>query len=218
MQEMVLRFKRERRLNGLDDVLTFGFVRIYKTAFIFICTLSLLALAGCSGGDDFKKVETSSTEATVPSRTPTLKQPCSLMTPTIAALTLNIAEKNLDPADGTPVSEEILRCKYSALSDDNELYIVLNIYVYKTQEAFDKVKEANKGKKITTEVDGGFSYVRSNKREVEYFVGAYKGRNRVGVSASIGVTDPEGSLTEDQIALPTLDTLATQVGKILAKV
>lgn len=188
---------------------------------LFLIALLLFASACSDGkdrGDGFKSTKTEPTKATTPSKTPTLKQACSLTSVETAASLLGTTTKKLGDPEASEPEVGTLRCRYAATSDDKKFYLVLNIYVYQKQISYDLVEEVNKGKKIETSVDDGFYFIKTTKLESERFVAARRGKDRVGVSASIAVIDPKDELKEEDITLPEISLIATQVGLILSKV
>lgn len=199
---------------------TLSNLKILFIAVIF-CLVLVLVL-GCSDdkdlGDGFRSTKTEPTTSTTLSKTPTLKQPCSLVSSKTAASILGVETDELDDPESSTPEVGTLRCRYSTTSDDKRLFVALNIYVYEKQISYDLVKQVNKGKKIETSVDEGFYYVKTTKLESERFVAARSGKNRIGVSASIAITNPGEELTSEQINLPEIDVIATQVGLILSKV
>lgn len=188
---------------------------------IVLVGLFALVASSCGGSDDkgdgFKPTKTDPTKATLPSDTPTLSQPCSLVSIETASTILDVPQDLLDDPESSEPSEGTLRCRYSAISADSTLFLVLNVYVYTTQDAYDSAKEFNKGIDIETSVDGGFTFENTTTTESERFVAARDGGNRIGVSASIAITDPDEELTPDQITLPDVNELADQVGTVLFK-
>lgn len=192
------------------------------TLIVFLFLLPVAALSSCSDdkdrGDGFRVTETKTTAETKPSKEPTLTQPCSLLSKAQAAEILGTTEEKLgDPESSTP-ADDTLRCRYDAISDDQKLYLVLNVYVYETQKAYDQVKKVNKGTDIETSVDEGFYYDLTSSRESERLVAARDGKSRVAVSSSIAVINADDELTPDQITLPSVNSLASQLGIILSKV
>lgn len=192
-------------------------MKILRNFLVVIPIIIALCLTACGDNNEsFKSVKTEPTQSTVPSSEPNLDQPCSLVDAQTAATLLKVPLEKINEPDVTE-GNDFLKCRYDALSDDNELFIAFNIYIFKSKDAFDRVNSANDGKSINTELDGGFSYIRANKRESERFVGAYQGDIRIGISASIALTQPKGELKSEQIILPSLEELATQVGLVISK-
>jgi hypothetical protein len=189
-------------------------MRCLKIAAIFICIACFLV--ACSKDKGFKESK-STTTTTLPSSTPTLKQPCSLMSVDKAAKTLNISAKKIDHPESSG-ARHTLRCKYAAISDDEKLYLTLNIYIYATQDAFDQVRHDNQASSIESNVDEAFSYTTQNSRQAERLVAARQGNKRIGVSASIAVINSQDKLSNSQITLPSNNDLAVQVGLLLASV
>lgn len=195
--------------------------QIYFSIFLAVLTVLLIAILANSCGNDndgFESSQTSSTKDTLPSKTPTIEQPCSLITIETAASILGTTIEKLEKPESSQPDKETLRCRYSAISDDQKLFLVLNVYVYKTQSSYDLIEKANKGKKIETTVDEGFYFDRTNNLEIERFVAAREGKSRVAVSSSIAVVQPEDKISDFQFVLPGLDVLATQLGLILSAV
>ena len=186
-------------------------------ALVCVALVSILA-AGCSDNTGFKTTKTQATQTTKPSKTPTLSQPCSLLSAQTAASILGTTIKKLGNPESSEPDESTLRCRYSTTSDDGKLYLVLNVYVYQKQSAFELVKKVNKGKDIETSVDEGYYFDKTTSLQSERFVGARKSKTRIAVSASIAVIDPGEKLIAKQKTLPDVGILATQVGIILSKV
>lgn len=205
--------------NGLNDKHRCTNLHWVKKSYLLLLAISLsfsFLFSACGGDDGFKTVKTQPTQSTVPSSTPNKDQPCSLISKDKAAKMLGIEAEKIDPPDVNE-SSDILRCRYSTLSDDNTKFISINAYIFKTQEAFDRTKKANKGTSIGTDVKSGFSYVRVNDKESERFVGVNKDNTFIGLSASVSLTSAEGELNVNDIKLPSLNDLATQVGVIISK-
>ena len=192
---------------------------LFSVSLILITSFSLISCSSDKKEDDggFKVSKSETTQSTVPSKVPNTKQPCSLLNVSTAATLLNIVETKFNAPD-VDNNDSQSRCKYGSLSENQDIFSVVNVYVYKSQSAYDRAKEANDGKKIETELDDAYSYVRANQREVEYFVAARQGNKRIAISASVALTSPEGTITKEQVNLPDLNKLATELGKIFASV
>lgn len=195
----------------------------FKISFVAVafCVVAVL-ISGCSDGKDrgdgFRSTKTEPTTSTTLSKTPTLKQPCSLISAQTAASILGLDTNNLGEPESSTPEVGTLRCRYNSTSEDKKLFLTLNIYVYEKQVSYDLVEQVNNGKKIETSVDDGFYYIKTTKLQSERFVGARNGKNRIGVSASIAIINPGEELTSEQTVLPEIDVIATQVGLILSKV
>lgn len=180
-----------------------------------------LVLVACSSedkNDGFKKTSTKATTTTQPSATRTIEQPCSLVNLETAATILGTSQEKIKNPESSQDDSGTKRCRYAATSDDGELYLVLNVYVYTTQDAYDLAKKSNSGTDILTSYDEAFTYEKTTQQESERFVAARDGDHRVGVSSSIAVIQPDTQITNEQIVLPTVYALAEQVGLILSKV
>ncbi len=183
-----------------------------------IVVLCVVSISGCSSdkkNDGFETTKTDPTVATEPSDAKTISQPCSLITLETASTILNTPQQTLGEPESSEPSLGTLRCRYGATSQDGELFLVLNVYVFTTQEAYDLVKKVNKGEEIETSFDAGFTFDKTTTTESEIFVAAIDGTNRVGVSASIATTKANTPLEPSQINLPDINDLANQVGVIL---
>ena len=186
----------------------------------FIVLICVTVFSACSGkGDDkndgFKVTKTQATTETTPSATPKISQPCSLLSLPAAAEILNVAEAKLGKPESSSTDDGILRCRYAATSDDGELYLVLNVYVYEEQSIYDLVRKANKAQDVETTYDDGFTYDITKFNESERFVAAREGKNRVAISSSISTIAPKTELKPEQITLPDVNVLAVRVGRIL---
>ncbi|MFN8015632.1 MAG: hypothetical protein U0R17_03345 [Acidimicrobiia bacterium] len=168
-------------------------------------------------GDGFKSKETTTTKTTVPSKTPRKDQPCSLLSTENAAAILGTTVEKLGKPESSEPDKDILRCRYGAISDDNKLYLVLNIYIYKTQSSFSLIKKLNKATNIETNIDEGFYYDKTTTKQSERYVAARKGSIRIAVSSSIATIDPKVDLAKDQIQLPDINSLANTLGNVIAK-
>lgn len=131
---------------------------------------------------------------------------------------MSVAAVGVSDPESTIIGKEILRCRYSATSADKRYYLTLNVFVYTTQDSFNLIKKSNHGTDIETNVDAGFTYTRTNEHESERLVAAKKDDKRVAVSTSIALISSSATLSADEITLPSLEALATQVGNILSKV
>lgn len=194
----------------------FNFIK----SFIPILLLGSLIFTAVSCSEDkgFKKTKTKIAQTTKPSKTPILNQPCSLLTLETAASILGTTTKKLGSPESSEPDSSTLRCRYAATSDDGKLFLVLNVYVYEKQSAYDLVKKVNKGKEIETSVDEGFYFNKTTTLQSERFVAARDGKARIGVSSSIAIINPDEELKAEQIVLPEVDVLSNQVGIILSKV
>jgi|GEM_PF-3812738 len=203
-------------------------IRLSKTYIslgIFILGLVLMAVFifnSCTGPEDlgggFKSTKTQQTLSTLPSEEANISQPCSFLSLKTAASILGTTEKKLGELKSSKPSKDTLRCRYAAISDDKTLFLVLNVYIYESQDAFDLVKTANKGKDIETSVDEGFYFDKTNLLQSERLVAARDGNNRFAISSSIAVINPQDQLKPEQIILPDVGLLATQLGLMLSKV
>lgn len=187
-----------------------------------VVLIVIVAFVSCSGSNDlgggFKTTKTTETLSTVPSETANISQPCSFLSLKTAASILGTTEKKLGELKSSKPADSTLRCRYAAISDDKKLYLVLNVYIYETQEAFDLVKRVNKGIRIETSVDEGFYFDNTNSIQSERLVAARDRTNRMAISSSIAIINPDDELSAEQIVLPEVSLLAHQLGSMLSKV
>lgn len=178
----------------------------------------LVSLGACSDDDGFTKTETSSTASTVPSATPNLDQPCSLLARDSAGALVSIPPEDLEDAQSSEIGEATLRCKYSSLSNDKETLTDVSVYVYKSAEPYNTIREANKGQELDTEFNSGFYYERSTPRELERYIAVTAGDNRLALSVSTARVMPNTELTEDQKNLPSIEELTSQLNQIVSSI
>ena len=198
---------------------TFVYIGISVIVLVFVL---IFIFTSCSNkkdlGGGFKSIKTEQTLSTIPSETANISQPCSFLSLKTAASILGTTEKKLGDLESSKPSDGTLRCRYAAISDDKKLFLVLNVYIYEKQSAFDLVKKANKGKTIETSVDEGFYFDKTNNIQSERLVAARDNENRIAISSSIAIVDPKDQLQVQQIILPEVSLLANQLGLMLSKV
>jgi hypothetical protein len=184
---------------------------------LLLIGLAVFAFSGDDNdvGDGFTKTTTPVTKTTKPSSDPTIKQPCSLLTKNEASALLGQDVKDGVNAD---IDDNTLRCRFDGISSDAKYFFNVNVYVLKTQKAYDVLKVANNGIKIETNVDDGFYAERSKTQETERVIAIISGEKRVAISVSMALVIAGGLLTQEELTLPDASELALYAGNIMAKI
>lgn len=190
---------------------------ILAVVFVFLLILFLGKASRPDGkdrGDGFRITQTSQVQQTKPSSTPVYEQPCSLVNKDEASKLLMVPTKKLEEPESSQPDTGTLRCRFAATSDDGKLYLVLNIYVFTKQSDYNLIREAHRGKEISTTLDDGFYYQITTTRQSENFVAVRDGNQRLGISASIAVINGNDKLQDFSYTLTDTSALATQLSKI----
>lgn len=194
--------------------------RRVQIATAIVIILILILLVFLFSGDDkdagggFRKTTTPQTKTTKPSSTPSIKQPCSLLSKEEATTLLG---EEVDEGVNADIDKDTLRCRFDNTTSDGKYFLNINVYVFKTQKAYVSLKQANSGTEIETNVDDGFYAVRAKTQETERIIAIVSGDNRIAISASMALVQANGTLTEEELTIPDASRLAQYAGNIMAK-
>ncbi|MBP9114972.1 MAG: hypothetical protein KBF89_01335 [Acidimicrobiia bacterium] len=181
---------------------------------IVIGVIIFLFSGGSEDKSGFKETTTSTTEVTVPSNTPNIAQPCSLLTATEATTLLGSTTKDGVKAD---IDEDTMRCRYDSITPDGKYFLNVNVYVFKTKKAYNSTKTANNGVTIQTNVDDGYYAMREKKIEIERIVAIRSGDKRIALSISIASIMPNQTIDKNTTLIPDANKLAEFTGNTMAK-
>lgn len=187
---------------------------------VIVLIVVVLIFRACSNdskdlGNGFKSTDSSQTKTTKPSSKANIDQPCSLLSKAEASKLLG---KEVKTGTSEDVDKNTLRCRFDSLSADGKFFININVYVFKTKEAYENLRISNNGVTIETNVDGGFYAVREKDLETERIVAVVDGKNRIGLSASIASIEPNVKISpSEQSQIPDGSQLAEYAGKMMAK-
>lgn len=181
---------------------------------LFFIVLGMIIFGGGNSDSDFSPTKTEVIKTTIPSASPNIDQPCSLLSSAEASALLGATVEDGENAD---IDDDTLRCRFDATTPDGNYFLNVNVYVFKTKKSYDALYVANNGIKIDTNVDDGFYAVRQKTLETERIVAVISADKRVAVSASMAAIQSNQTLTEEQLLIPDANTLAQYAGDIMAK-
>lgn len=166
-------------------------------------------------GDGFKSTNSSKTKTTKPSSKANLDQPCSLLKKVEATKLLG---SDVETGTSEDIDKNTLRCRFDSVTADGKFFININVYIFKTKDAYNNLKISNNGTKIETNVDDGFYAVREKSLEIERIVAVADGEKRIAISASVASIQPNVAVSaNEQTIIPDGSKLAEYAGNIMAK-
>ncbi len=168
-------------------------------------------------GDGFRETDAPSTTSTIPSATPNLDQPCSLISIDEAAEIIGVDAESLDPLQNSEVGNSTLRCRFSSLTEDKSHFVSFNVFIYKDFSEYNRLRDLPASSAIQGDFDSGFNLERMPSTELDRLVGAQVDDVRLAVSSNLAVVKPDAVLDESQYEVLDFGQLQAIIESIFQK-